>query len=365
MGAQDARGVPTRRVTIRALAWRGLLLALAVVGLYLVWPNLVNLFSQAPGLTAIHWYWFLLMVAVEMCSFACAWGLQRLTIGEKSWFLIATTQLASNAFSRVIPGGAASGGSVSYQLLSRVGVPRTRLVTALTATTLLSNAVLLALPVLSIPGILGGAPLSRSLVRAIEMGAVVLTLLLGVGALMLFTNRALHGIASTWQRTRNFFLRRRPPKTDIPETLRRERDLIRGVIGSRWWEALLFAAVNWLFDWAALLAALRAVGAHPHVSIVLIVYVVAALLGSLPFTPGGLGFVEVGLTALLPLAGVGAGEAALAALAYRLVSYWMPIPTGLGAYILYRRRYNGGEEDSQQAEPGPGQDTRRAESDAR
>ena len=359
MGAQDARGVPDRRSTLRALAWRGFLLALAAAGLYFVWPNLVTLFSQAPGLASIDWYWFALMVVIEICSFFCMWGLQRLTIGEKSWFLIATTQLASNAFSRIIPGGAASGGSVSYQLLGRTGISRTRLVTALTATTLLSNAVLLALPVLSIPGILGGAPLSANLIRAIEIGAVVLALIVGVGALMLFTNRPLYGIGVWAQRIRNFILRRRPRKTDLPENLVFERDMIRGVIGSRWWQALLFAAANWLFDWAALLAALRAVGAHPHVSIVLIVYVVAALLGSLPFTPGGLGFVEVGLTALLPLAGVGAGEAALAALAYRLVSYWLPIPSGVVGYFLYRRRYNGGEQESDEAEPGT-QETDRA-----
>jgi uncharacterized protein (TIRG00374 family) len=111
------------------------------------------------------------------------------------------------------------------------------------------------------------------------------------------------------------------------------------VIGAKWWQALLFAAGNWLLDWGALLAALAAVGARPRASLVLIAYVVAALLGMLPFTPGGLGFVEVGLTAMLPLAGVGASSAALATLAYRLVSYWFPIPTGFAAYLVFRRRY--------------------------
>ncbi len=111
------------------------------------------------------------------------------------------------------------------------------------------------------------------------------------------------------------------------------------MLGRRWWEALPYAAGNWLLDYSALLAALAAAGARPRASLVLLAYVVAALLGMVPITPGGLGFVEVGLVATLGLAGVGAAEATLATLAYRLVSFWMPIPAGGVAYVLYRRRY--------------------------
>ena len=60
-----------------------------------------------------------------------------------------------------------------------------------------------------------------------------------------------------------------------------------------------------------------------------------------PVTPGGLGFVEAGLTATLALAGVGAAAAILATLAYRLVSYWLPLPVGLAAYVAHRRRLAG------------------------
>jgi len=59
----------------------------------------------------------------------------------------------------------------------------------------------------------------------------------------------------------------------------------------------------------------------------------------IPITPGGLGFVEVGLVAALGLAGVGGGEATTAALAYRLVSFWLPIPAGAVAGALFRSRF--------------------------
>ena len=50
--------------------------------------------------------------------------------------------------------------------------------------------------------------------------------------------------------------------------------------------------------------------------------------GADPLTPGGLGFVEAGLVGTLTLAGLTAHQAVVATLAYRLVSYWLPIPAG-------------------------------------
>jgi len=42
---------------------------------------------------------------------------------------------------------------------------------------------------------------------------------------------------------------------------------------------------------------------------------------------------------MLVVAGIGAGDALLATLAYRVVSYWLPLLAGLPAYLLFRRRY--------------------------
>ena len=71
------------------------------------------------------------------------------------------------------------------------------------------------------------------------------------------------------------------------------------MLGAGWWKALLYSAGNWLLDLTALLIALAAVGAEPRASVVLLAYVVAAFLGMIPITPGGLGFVEAGLVGTL------------------------------------------------------------------
>ena len=49
-----------------------------------------------------------------------------------------------------------------------------------------------------------------------------------------------------------------------------------------------------------------------------------------------------------------AQDALVATLAYRLVSYWLPLPAGLGAYIAFRVRYGSlGEEAPEHVPPMP------------
>jgi uncharacterized protein (TIRG00374 family) len=81
------------------------------------------------------------------------------------------------------------------------------------------------------------------------------------------------------------------------------------------------------------------VGSTPRPSLVLLAFCAAQLLAQVPITPGGLGFVEAGLTATLTLAGVSPGDAVLATFAYRLLTYWLPLPLGLLAAVLHPRRY--------------------------
>ena len=323
------------RLPRKQLIW----LAVAAVAIYVIWPRAVSLFSQVPHLTDLSVPWFLLACVGEAAAFACSCGLFRLALGGKGWFLPTTTQLASNSLSRLVPGGAAAGGSASYRMLSLVGLRGPRIFAAMTASSLLTNAVVLALPLFSLPVILGGAMVDRALVTAAEIGGGVFLLILGVGALLLATDGTLAAVGRVVQHVRNRLRSQHPPVIDLAATLIAERNVIRQVMGRRWWEGLLFAIGRWLFDFGVLLAAVGAVGARPRPALVLLAYVVAALLGMLPFTPGGLGFVEIGLVATLQWAGVSPPAAVLATLAYRAVSFWLPIPVGVGAYFLFRRHY--------------------------
>ena len=127
--------------------------------------------------------------------------------------------------------------------------------------------------------------------------------------------------------------------TGLDQRLLAERDTIRAVLGRKWRQAIVLTAGRLGFDYGCLLAALRATGASPRPSLVLLAYSAAGILALFPITPGGLGIVEASLSGLLILAGVRPGYAVLPTLAYRIASYWLPLLAGLPAYLLFRHRY--------------------------
>lgn len=316
------------------------LLAVALISLYILWPSLLKMFSAWPQLLTINPVWIVVMIAAEGASFACQWALVRIALGTNRWLTIATAQLAGNAFSRIVPGGAAAGGALQYRMLTQSGFEPTRVGTALTASSLISTATIFALPLLALPAILLGAPVPSGLAQATWLGAGAFILFVALGAAFLLRDRPLVLAGRVLQWAIGKLPGRRRGIEDLPDRLVRQRDDIRRDLGADWWRALLAAAGNWGLDYLALLAALTAVGARPRPSLVLLAYVTSIVLGFIPITPGGLGFVEAGLTATLALAGVSPPDAVLATLAYRLVSYWFPILIGPPAYWVHSSRIN-------------------------
>jgi uncharacterized protein (TIRG00374 family) len=317
---------------------RALWFASAFVALHVLAPALIATFRAWPQLLRISPFWFPLVVGTEFASFACIWTLQKLALDAPDWFGVATSQLAGNAVSRLVPGGAAAGAAVQLRLLSRSGVDPASAGTALAATTLIDTAVLSALPLLALPAIAAGLQVPSDLARAALFGVIAFAFLFTIGWVLVTTERPLRllGRSIDW-----IFDRLKRPDADAPlsERLVQRRDQIMRIVERRWRIALLAAAGASLFDYLSLLCALTAVGARARPSLVLLAYVAAAFLAMIPITPGGLGFVEAGLTALLVVAGVSAAQSVIATLAYRLASYWLPMPAGLIATWLNRRHY--------------------------
>jgi uncharacterized membrane protein YbhN (UPF0104 family) len=196
---------------------------------------------------------------------------------------------------------------------------------------------LLALPLLALPAIVAGTPVEHRLLHALWLGGVAFVLMLGAGAVGFAFDRPLELVGDALEWCLRLVRRPRsgPPLSAL---LLAERNDIRRTLGERWKLAVPAAVGKSLFDYLALVATLYAVAATPDPSLVLLAYVTGSLLAMVPLTPGGLGFVEAGLTGTLVLAGIDAGEAAAATLAYRLVSFWLPLPAGAAAYWLFRRR---------------------------
>ena len=315
------------------------LLGLTCVSLYLVGPAVLDVFETWPAVRDLDPFLMQLIVIAQGCAFACQWVLLRITLRERRWLNVATSQLAATAASRVLPGGGAAANALQYTMLVRGGVPGPAAASGVTAAALMLTGSVFALPALALPAVIGGTPIDRSLARAAWAGAAALILLLGAGALLLLTDAPLRRSGRLAQRAIDRIKRLGRPRDDLADRLLLERDVIRDVLSSDWPEALLATAGRWAFDYGALMLALLAVGAHPAPSAVLLAFCVAQALALIPLTPGGLGFVEAGLTGTLALAGVTAGDALVAVLAYRLASYWLPLPVGAVAYLVHGRSF--------------------------
>ena len=323
--------------------WRRVL-GLVVCGLVLygVAPAVLEVLDAWPQVVDIELYWFAAMILAQVLSWASMWLLQRLAVDARSWWPVVTSQLASGALGRVVPGGAAAAGALQYRMLVQAGIPSSLAGIGIGVASIVLLAILAALPVLAIPAVLLGVAVPERLWQAGLVGIAVFVALLAIGATLLASDRAVAWIGRTWIRIGTRLRPRKPPPADLPERWRDQRDLVRTALGRRWWEAVTGGAGRWLFDWLTLVTALAAVGQHPRPTLILLSFCAAQLLAQVPITPGGLGVVVAGLTGTLVLIGVPAGAAAVATLAYRLVSYWLALPAGGVAYLVHRRHMRRG-----------------------
>jgi uncharacterized protein (TIRG00374 family) len=326
------------RVPARRPVWRRVVpLVVTAIGLYVVWPTLLQTWATAPSLQDAHVGWFIAMGVSQVGSFLCMWFLQRLALDSDGMFLVSTTQLTSNAISKILPAGGAAAAAVQHQMLVRAGTDPSRSVHSVTISAVLTNASVFLLPLLTLPALFGPDHVAPTLVQAAAVGLLIAGAIILAGIVLARSGRSLVTIGRALQAMSNLVRRRRD--RGLPERLTAQRDDLLAFLGPRWLRAVAWTAGKVGLDLLSLLAALFAVGAEPQLASVVLAYVAAMVLASIPITPGGLGFVEAGLTATLVVAGIPATTASAATLAYRLVSYWLPLIAGGPAYLLFRRRY--------------------------
>ena len=313
---------------------------LAGILMYVLAPVLIKVLSAWPRLGSLRPAWAVAGLVAEAASFTCTFFLKRIALRTRAIFAVVTSALVGNAITNVLPGADATGATVEFSLLSTAGVETGAAISGLTATALLQTGCLLALPVLTFPAILAGAPISRGLAHLVYLGLGIFAVY-AVGGFVIFgTDGPLRLVGRFAQDLRNRVLRHRQAMTDLPERLVDERNSTRAALGAKWWQAWLYATGRVVLDFVCLLAMLAAAHTTPRPWVVLIAYVATTVIALLPLTPGGLGLVEGSLTGFLVLAGIPASKAVLSTLAYRLASYWIPSISGPFAYIAFQRRYH-------------------------
>ena len=279
----------------RSFVWKTVMVVVAGITLYLLFPSLAEVFDSFPKLTSLDPIWFIFAVALQVAHFTCTIALQRIALRTKAWFSVTTSQLSGNAISLIVPGGAAFGAATQFRMLAAAGNDPATAVAGLTAFSLLGIGGLLALPIFVLPAILAGTPIANGLQHAALLGLVAFVLFAGFGAVVLaldgplrWAGRVIAGGAQP--REAEVGAHDRPAG---PARLRAQPHPAGP--GPALEGGLLLSSGRLAFDFGTLLACVRATGVKPNPSLVLLAYAVAGLLALIPITPGGLGIVEAGL----------------------------------------------------------------------
>jgi uncharacterized membrane protein YbhN (UPF0104 family) len=306
--------------------WRNSLIATAifvVLVVALLWaiPGLSGVTSELNRADA---WWLALGVALELLSCVSfvilfervfSRGPRRLT-SRLAW-----SEMAANS---LVSAGGTSGLALGAWVLHSRGVPTQRIAERSVFLFLITSAANVG--ALVIVGVaLGTGLLSGS------HDALLTWLPAAIGALTIAGALAVGLLAS-----RAAELHDRHPK--IAVWLAPVAEGIRETIGAlRAPDSKLAGAIGyWLFDNAALWAALSAFAHTPAFGVVVMAYLVGMLGNEVPL-PGGIGGVEAGLIGMLVLYGAPATSAAAGVLVYRALSLLIPGLIGALAFLDLRR----------------------------
>ena len=277
-------------------------------------------------------------VAVNVATFAPPWMVVLPGLGFRQ--ALALTQ-ASTAVSIVSPAGAAVGMAGSYALLRAWGFGRGAVGLAVAVTGVWNQFANLVFPVVAL-ALLTAANESHPALRTTAVaGVVVLVAATAVFGTALSSPRRARWVGTIAARVANRVLRvaRRPPVVWSGESLAGFRRSTLDLLRRRWHVLTLFTLVGHLTVFLVLLVCLRAIGIDAdQVSLVeaFAAWALIRILGALPLTPAGLGFVELGLTGALVAFGASNADAVAATLLYRFLTVAPTLLLGAVAIVTWQ-----------------------------
>lgn len=257
---------------------------------------------------------------------------------------MAMTQ-ASTALSLVSPAGAAVGMAASYSMLRSSGFDGRSVALAVAVTGIWNQFANLAFPIVALALLTAENQKHPALQTAALVGVVVLVVAVGAFAFALSSAsraRSIGDLAVRLARRVGRTLRREVTWTS--EGLVRFRSSALGLLRRRWHVLTLATLAGHLTVFVLMLTCLRAVGVEAgQVSIVeaFAAWALVRILGALPLTPGGVGFVELGLTGALVAFGAPNAGAVTATLLYRALTVLPTLALGLLAAATWRSHHPG------------------------
>ncbi len=339
----DQLAEPPRRRSRRRAVIQALLSLVIVVAIFVgILPQVADFSKVWGAIRKMTWIEIVTLGIAATWNLGTYWFVQMASLPGLSWKQAMILTESSTAISNTVPAGSAVGIGISAAMLRSWGFRRSIVTLGLLVSGIWNNLAKLALPVLALAilAVQGNASGARVLAAAVGVGALLAAL--GVFALMLRSERFAHQLGVISGRAASVFLRllHRPPAQGWEIATTRFRSKTIGLLRTRWLALTVATVVSHLSLYLVLLIALRHIGlSEREVSWaeVLAVFSFVRLLSAVPLTPGGLGVVELALTAGLVSAGGARPEVVGSILVYRGLTYLLPIPFGVLTYLAWRR----------------------------
>jgi putative heme transporter len=337
---QQPSGV-RRRSPTRTAIQAVLSLALIAVIFYFLLKK-IDLAQVWDAVTSMTWQELIilgLLAVWNLCTYAFVW--MAVTPGLSFGNGMLMTQ-STTAVANTVPGGSAIGIGMTYAMLASWGNSRSKSTTAVLVSGVWNSFIKLGMPVLAVVllALQGGATGGRIITALLGIAGLVGSI--AVFALILRSEDLARRFGLLAGRAASGVLRlvRRPPVHGWELATVKFRSRTIDLVGHRWRSITVTSLVSHLSLFVVLLVALRDVGVS-NVEVgwaeVLAVFAFARLATAIPFTPGGVGFVEAVLIAGLTAAGGARAEVTAAVLVYRALTWGVPIVVGVACYLWWRR----------------------------
>jgi putative heme transporter len=341
IGQAERRGTSVTQRRRRIL--QAVFSALVVIAIFgFAFPKLADYSAVWSSIRAMTWMELASLALVALWNIFTYWFVMMASLPGSNIWQAMKVNLTSTAVANTLPGGGAIGIGVTYAMYTAYGFTTSEIALSVLVSGIWNNFVKLGMPVIALALVaLQGNP-GTGTVFASLIGLGVLVGAIVLFALVLRSDPLARVVGEKLGRIVNFGKRlfRKPEGASLSDSAVRFRRQTVELLKRRWVWLTLATVISHVSLFLVLLLALRHLGVSQNEvswAEALAAFSFVRLITALPITPGGLGVVELGLTAALISAGGDDAQVAAAVLLYRALTYLLPIPIGALMYLRFTR----------------------------
>jgi uncharacterized protein (TIRG00374 family) len=330
-----------KRTGWRRWAMIGVSVAVIALTFAFVLPTIADYAEVWDVVQGLSWQWIVALLAAAALNLATCAPEWMAALPGLSYLHGSRVTLASTAISVVAPGGAPAGMATSFAMLKTWGFEGRPVGLAVAVTSIWNQLVILGVPIVAVAALVAEGDSNRTVEWVAFIALAAFCAIVAGFAVGLSNARLTRRIGDRASRIASWFkgLFHKAPVAWNGEAFVRFRSETIVLIRRRWWYLTLATLANHLSVFVMLVVSVRAVGiTHEHVTLVeaFAAWALSRVLGSIAPTPGGLGFVELGLTGTLVAFGATNASAVAATLIYRFAQDVPTLAIGLLAAATFK-----------------------------